>query len=114
MANVSTSNTTDKVIISDHVTPASGSFAIYLNPKKISWAEKQPPVVEVSTGDDQSISVKFGANVLQISFIGCTFAKDGTGGNWEIFVRAKGFWSHADNNSLLYLQIMDKDSYNIA
>jgi len=114
MTYVATSNTSDKVILSDHVTPASGIFGIYLNPEKIGWNDEQKPVSEVSTGSDESTSTMFGANELVIRFNGCTYPKDGSGGDWEKFQRAKGYWSDSANNNLLYLQILDKDSYNIA
>ena len=114
MAYVATTNTTDKVILSDTETPSDGNFGIYLNGEKQRWTERQPPIVELSTGDDESTSIQIGMNVLQIQITGNTFAKDGSDGNWERFVSARAYWSAAANNSLLYLQILDKDDYNIA
>ena len=114
MVVTATSNTGDPVIISDNATPANGTFAIYLNPEQIMGPIKQPLTAFVATAVDQSVGTHIGDTIITFNFQGCTFPKSGTGGDWEIFIRALGYWAHNDNNTLLYLQILDKSAYNIA
>ena len=111
-----TTNTGDKIIISDNVNPAAGNFTVYLNGSKINWMDNQKPIVNLSVGNDESTASMIGINNLIIRFLECTYPKDGTGGNWEVFLRAKGFWSDAANKatSLLYLQMKDENGYNTA
>ena len=106
--------TTDKVIISDHLTPASGTFWIGLNPEKIIGPIKQPMVGTVITGNDVSVGTHIGETAVVFNFQNCHFSKGGTGGDWEKFIRALGYWAHSDNDDLLYLQIKDSSGYNIA
>ena len=111
---IATSNTGDPVIISDHGTVASAVHAIYLNPEKIMGPIKQPIIGFVEAGEDLSIGTHIGQTQITFNFQGCTFPKDGTGGDWEIFLRGLAYWADDANDKTLYLQILDKDSYNIA
>ncbi|MCJ7481521.1 MAG: hypothetical protein MUO31_00995 [Thermodesulfovibrionales bacterium] len=114
MVAVSAGSATDKVIISDHATPASGVFWIGLNPEKIMGPIKQPLTAFVNGPADQSFGTHVGDTIITFNFENCHYPKDGTGGDWEKFIRALGYWAHNDNNTLLYLSIPDKDAYNIA
>ena len=114
MVVVATSNTGDPVIISDAEIPANGTFAIYLNPEIISGPIKQPMTGLLATAGDISIGTHIGETVITFNFQNCTYTKGGSGGDWEIFLRAIAYWGDNANNTLLFLQILDKSSYNIA
>ena len=114
MVVVSAGKTTDKVIISDDSTPADGRFWIGLNPEKITGPIKQPMTGFVSTGEDKSVGTHIGETQILFTFHNCHYIKGGAGGDWEKFLRALASWGDNDNNDLLYLQIKDKDDYNIA
>jgi len=111
---IATSNTSDPIIISDHATVASAVHAIYLNPEKIMGPIKQPVTGFVETAEDLSTATHIGETQITFNFQNCTFPKGGSGGDWEIFLRALAYWADNDNDKTLYLQILDKDSYNIA
>lgn len=114
MVATSAGAATDKVIISDAEVPANGTFWIGLNPDIILGPYKQPLVGFVNTAVDKSVGTHIGQNELVITFMNCHYDKDGTGGNWEKFLRAVGYWGDNDNDNRLWLNIKDVNNYNIA
>ena len=104
----------DKVIISDNIVPANGDFWIGLNPTKINGPIKQPLIGFVEGANDLSVGTHIGQTQIFFTFMDIPYPKDGTGGDWEILLRALASWGDNDNNDLLFLQIKDQDGYNIA
>jgi len=98
-----TSNTGDKVYIYDTVDGdfANALYVLYLNPKQIRGPMEMP-------------LIGIGETRLIIQFIGCTFAKDGSNGNWEKMIRFLAYWADNANDNMLYLVIKDSSNYNIA
>lgn len=114
MVIATTSNTGDKVHLYDHETYASSTYGIYLNPVQIRWQVETPLIGKGATTEDISFGSHVGETRMMIHFIGCTFPKDGTGGDWEIFVRYISYWADNDNDKMLHLIINDVNDYNIA
>ena len=60
---------TDKVIISDNVVPANGTYWIGLNPDKILGPLKQPLIGFVETAEDLSVGTHIGQTQINFTFM---------------------------------------------
>lgn len=103
---------TDPVCISDNVTPANGTFAVYLNPEKRPWRYNNKLIYQQAIGNDNSLGNSWGASTQIYTFRNCRWPISGSGGNMEKLKRAIAYWSA--NDSRPYLQVLDVNDYNQA
>jgi hypothetical protein len=105
-------NTTDKVIISDNATPASGTWAVYLNPKQITGPKETTVFLLNEIAGSDTLIETWGGRAVQVIFRNCEWDLSGAGGNMELLKRARQYWNA--NSTTLYLAIKDKNGYNQA
>ena len=104
--------TTQELVRIGDSTAGAGNFEIYLNPKTILHHINFPLIIDVATGFDFSKGASFGESELIYTFQECTMDVGGAAGNGEKLIRALYYWSV--NNSLLNLDVKDKDGYDRA
>ena len=104
-----------KVIIADHATPTSGTWAIYLNPENITEGWDISQVGIVNTGDDISTGTDYGAMKYVWQFVNCKYkVPSSTNVNWDNLKKAIASWIDVDNDTTLYLTNKNKNGYNEA
>lgn len=111
MVVVSIGNTSAKIIISDNATPASGTYAWYIEAEFVRFLNKMPYYDKMYQSHPSGITRGIKQFMLDMgwSFQGIKITNST---DWDNLLKAFGYWEK--NNSKLYLSVKNEWDSNLA
>lgn len=104
-------NTAAKIIISDHATPASGTYAWYIEAALPRMGNRMPYYDKMAQNHPNAISRGIKQMIIDMVWV-IQGAKITSSTDWDNLMKALGYWEK--NNTTLYLSVKNEWDSNLA